>query len=272
MLDTIRTIGELQKAVAEDYKLVTHYLSQVTVEDDLCNYLKWLSDNEVSTEVAVELGRRKTRPTGIHPSSACKKGGCLLKLYYECTNEVQPGAEAYSQKSQMIWDLGTALHAIHQKWFSEMYGGQFQSEVQLKSKDGYIKSSADGLLTFTNYRFILEMKSIKEGGNYGWEKVQGKPMEDNVRQCHFYMKLADAPFALIFYMNKNSGEFKEHAVMFNQALWNEMEKEVVNPVIAAAYQGGPMVAATPGWHCRWCLYQNGCPEKGGKDESVDWKE
>lgn len=270
MQDKIRTIDELQQAMEHDHALVQHYQSQVTVEVDLCNYLKWLSDNEVTTEVVSSLKRSKKRTPGIHPSSASKKGVCLLRLYYECTNEIEPGKEAYNQKSQMIWDLGTMLHDLHQKWFKEMYGDQFEFEVPLKDKEKHIYSSTDGLFSFTYYRFVLEMKSIKEGGNYGWEKVQAKPMEDHVRQSHFYMKLADVPFSLIFYINKNAGEFKEHAIAFNQALWDEMESEVVTPVIAAAYQKGPAVPASPGWGCRWCLYQHGCPEKGGKDSHVEW--
>jgi CRISPR/Cas system-associated exonuclease Cas4 (RecB family) len=268
MLDTVRTIDELQQALDSNFELVRHYLSQVTVEEDLCNYLKWLSDHGVTTEVTVHLKRQKIRAPGIHPSSASKKGVCLLKLYYECTNQVKPTAEAYSQKTQMTWDVGTMLHDLHQHWLKEMYLDQFQAEVPLK--EGHINSHTDGIFDFTHYRFILEMKSIKEGGNYGWEKVQAKPMEDNVRQAHFYMKLANVPYALIFYMNKNAGEFKEHAVMFNQALWDEMEMEVINPVISAAYKKGPAVEASPGWHCRQCLYQAGCPEKGGKDDHVDW--
>ena len=270
MQDTIRTISELQQAVEKNYALVQHYLSQVTVEEDLCNYLKWLSDNEVTTDVLSKLKRKKVRAPGVHPSSASKKGVCLLKLYYECTNEVKPGTEAYNQKSQLTWDVGTILHDTYQKWFQDMYGEQFKFEVPLVDKNLSITSSTDGIFSFKHYRFILEMKSIKEGGNYGWEKVQAKPQEDHVRQSHFYMKLADVPFALIFYMNKNAGEFKEHAVMFNQALWDEMENQVVAPVISAAFQKGPEVQAAPGWHCRWCLYQQGCPEKGGKDGQVDW--
>lgn len=270
MLDTVRTIGELQQAIEGNFELVQHYLSQVTVEEDLCNYLKWLADTEVTTEVVTHLRREKTRSLGIHPSSASKKGVCLLKLYYECTNEVKPGVEAYNQKMQMTWDMGTALHDMHQAWFEAMYGDQFQKEVSLKSADGYIKSSADGVFNFEHYRFVLEMKSIKEGGSFGWEKVQAKPMEDHVRQSHFYMKLADVPYALIFYMNKNAGEFKEHAITFSQSLWEEIEQEVVTPVISAAYKKGPMVPASSGWHCRWCSFQDGCPEKGGKDDHVDW--
>lgn len=270
MGDTVRTISELEWALKHNFKLAQHYQSQVTVEDDLCSYLKWLHDNEVVTEVVTHLKRDKIRGLGIHPSSASKEKVCLLRLYYECTGEVKPGNESYDAKSQLTWDVGTFLHDAHQKWFSEMYGDQFKYEVPLKSKDGYIVSSTDGIFDFKHYRFILEMKSIKEGGNFGWEKVQAKPFEDNVRQAHFYMKLADVPFALILYMNKNAGERKEHAVMFNPALWEQMKKETIDPVIAAAFKKGPMVDAKPSWGCRWCRYQKDCPEKGASDNHVDW--
>lgn len=270
MLNTVRTIGDLHRALKGNFKIVQHYQQQVTVEEDFHNYQRWLSDNEVTTEVLVRLKRSRARTLGVHPSSASKKGVCLRKLYYECANEVSPGVEAYDHKSQMTWDIGTALHDIHQKWLEDMYGDQFEKEVPLRDEALHIYSHTDGIFSFTHYRFILEMKSIKEGGNYGWEKVQAKPMEDNVRQAHFYMKLADVPYALIFYMNKNAGEFKEHAIIFNQALWNEIEREVVTPVVAAAYKKGPAVAASPGWHCRWCHFQGGCPEKKGSDANVEW--
>jgi len=267
----ILTIAELNEALEKDFKGVQHYMKQVTVEEDLSNYLKWLADNEVVTEVHARLERYKRRSKGIHPSSASKSKPCLLKLYYECTFEVEPLA-AYDEKMQLTWDVGTLLHETYQTWFRDMYGDQFQAEVPLKSEDGYIKSRTDGIFSFSHYGFILEAKSIKEGGNYGWETIQAKPMDDHVRQAHFYMWLADVPFAIIFYMNKNAGEFKEHAVMFNQKLWDEMMDNVIAPVVEAAYLGGgkELVPANPQWSCRWCAFSHSCPEKGGKEEDVDW--
>jgi CRISPR/Cas system-associated exonuclease Cas4 (RecB family) len=270
VFDTIRTLKELAYAEENNFELYQHYLSQVTVESDLSNYLRWLSDHEITTTLTSRLKRYKTRPTGIHPSSASKKGGCLLKLYYECTHSVKPGTDSYDEKSQLTWDLGTLLHDMYQTWFKDMYGDQFESEVPLVDNTNHIVSHTDGIFSFEYYRAILELKSIKEGGSFGWEKVQAKPQEDHVRQAHFYMKLADVPFALIFYINKNAGEFKEHAVSFNQSLWDEMNSQVIQPVVSAAYNGGPMVDAKPGWHCRWCNFQHGCPEKRKKDTHVDW--
>lgn len=269
MTSSILTLDDLSVALEKDFKAVQEFLSKVTVEADLSSYLLWLYDNEVTTKVSVDLERKRRRAKGIHPSSASKRGVCLLKLYYECTFEVEPRA-AFDQKMQLTWDVGTLLHETYQTWFRAIYKDQFKAEVPLSSEDGYVKSRTDGIFTFTDIRFILEAKSIKEGGNYGWETIQSKPMEDHVRQAHFYMWLADIPFALIFYMNKNAGEFKEHAVHFNQNLWDEIMDNVLGPVVDAAYLEGPEVPANPQWACRWCQFEHGCPERGGKDDDVDW--
>lgn len=254
----IRTLEELQMALDVEPAMVEHYRSQVTVDKDLKAYLKWLSDNEVMTHVDVDLRRDKGRDLGIHPSAACKDGVCLLKLYYDCTHTVKPNRK-YVQESQMTWDIGTMLHCVLQTWLKRMYGDdQFQEEVSLKDDKLRIKSHTDGLFTFSKYRFILEIKSIKEGGNYGFEKVQLKPMKDNVRQAHFYMYLADAPFALLFYLCKNNSKWKEHPVVFDFGLWDQILGDVVRPVIDAAYNGGPMVEAQPGWGCKWCDYEHSC--------------
>lgn len=265
---SIRTIEELDWANENDFGMVQHYLQQVTIDEDLQSYLKYLNDYEVTTKVNTQLKRYGKRSAGIHPSSASKKGGCLLKIYYEVTLELEP-CRNYDQKSQLTWDLGTLLHDTLQTHLNTMYGDQFEDEVKLEAPEFKITSQTDGIFSFTNYRIILEAKSIKEGGNYGWEKVQNSPMVDNVRQAHFYMWLADVPFALIFYMNKNAGEWKEHAITFNWNIWDELMNEVVQPVLVAA-TGGPMVEASPSWHCRWCAFAHSCPEKGGEDDIASY--
>jgi hypothetical protein len=84
-------------------------------------------------------------------------------------------------------------------------------------------------------------------------------MEDNVRQAHFYMRLENIPFAIIFYMCKNNGKLKEHPVMFDQKVWDGIVTKTVQPVIAAAYDGGKMVEGKTGWHCKQCPYEYRCP-------------
>ena len=250
----IRTLDDLRNATDEEVQAA---LEHVTVLPDLERYLEWLSDSETPTIVTTKLDRRKQRALGIHPSSACKKGVCLLRLYYECTGEIKPARE-YEAEMQRIWDLGTLLHDTNQVHFENMYEDLFEKEVKLIDKELHISSHTDGIFSFTPVRIILEMKSIKEGGNFGWAKVQDKPFEDNVRQSHFYMAVADVPFAIIFYIAKNTGKLKEHPIVFDFDLWEEMKTEVVKPVVDAAFNGGPMVEGKPGYDCRWCSFNYAC--------------
>jgi hypothetical protein len=254
----IKTLKDLRRALDKNPDLVEAAKEEVSVIDDLEEYLAWLDRAEATTIVTTELRRKKKRSSGIHPSAACKKKGCLLKLYYDCTGEVEPGP-VYRPEMQRMWDLGTSQHDIYQAHFNNMFGNQFQDEVPLKDPDLHIKSHADGLFDFTKVRAVLEMKTIKTGGNFGWAKVQHRPLPDNVRQTHFYMKLADTPFAVIFYYSKNTSEIKEHVVVFDFYLWDELLTEVVEPVIEAAYNGGPKVKATVGFLCDYCDYKYACP-------------
>jgi hypothetical protein len=215
------------------------------------------AEAEKGITLNVELKRKAGRSKGIHPSAACKVGACLLKLYYDCTSEVEPKT-SYDGQSFLTWDIGTILHELHQTYFHLMYGDQFSSEVYLSDTDLLIHSSTDGLFSFTQYRAILEMKTIKENGNYGWEKIQIRPFEDNVRQTHFYMKLADVPFSLLLYICKNNSQYKEHAFAFDSAIWASIRNDIVDPVVKAVKEN-KATAAAPGWACKMCSYKHGCP-------------
>ena len=252
----IKTLDDLSTASEKE---IQEAMERASITDALEEYLEWLYQSETKTIVTTELNRRHGRSLGIHPSAACKKGQCLLRLYYDCTAEIEP-MRAYDPVAQKTWDTGTLLHDTYQTHFHEMFGDQFRDEVKLKSSELHLKSSTDGIFDFETVKVILEMKSIKEGGSFGWEKVQSAPMEDNVRQCHFYMALADIPFAIVLYLNKNSGLIKEHVIRFDFGLWEEIVNEVLEPVIQAAYEGGEKPDGKAGYHCRWCDYNHSCPE------------
>jgi hypothetical protein len=236
-----------------------YWLSQVTIAQDVEKYFYWLSSSETATTVTTHLKRYGRRALGIHPSAACKPGVCLLSLYYGCTGEIEPH-RSYCQESQLTWDLGTLLHDTWQTHLKNMYQDQFQSEVYLSDNTRLIKSSTDGIFTFGNLSFILEMKSIKEGGSFGWDTIQKKPMEGNLRQSHFYMKLANRPFGLILYLNKNKGVFKEHGVAFDPNIWEDIDSNVIRPVVKAVATKTPP-AGKPGFDCRSCDYEHSCPDR-----------
>lgn len=251
----IWTIDDLLEA---DEELIEECFKQVTILGDIEDYLKHIHENDIDLKVRTHMRRTKGRALGVHPSSACKKGVCPLKIYYECTGEVKP-LRSYDPKMQEIWDLGTMLHDRMQYILEKIYGDQFEKEVQLSIPELLLVGHTDGVFefSFAGIRIVLELKSIKEGGNFGWEKVQLKPMPDNVRQAHLYMKAKNIPFGIIIYMGKNNGEYKEHPIMFNPKIWKELEGVII-PVVKAVKTKNALVKAVPGWHCRYCDFEYKC--------------
>lgn len=269
-MTSLRTIEDLHWAQANDPEAIEEALKKVAIKENLSEWLEWIYHEEVSLKFVVNLNRKKWRSSGLHPSTICKKGVCLLKVYYEAAGSLKP-LRQYKEQNNLTFDVGTMVHVMLQSHLDNMFNHekqQFESEVRLRDDELHIRSSTDGLFTFPDLRFILEIKSIKAGGNFGFEKVQHEPLEDTTRQTNMYMRLADVPFGLVFYFGKNTSDTIEHALTFDQELWDEIHSDVIDPVVKAAWGKGKMVKASPGWHCRQCDYQYGCPHsKKGADPS-----
>lgn len=252
----IFTIDEFRKATEEQKE---EALKLVTIKEDLLSWVAWLNSPAGSQiEGTFKLGfHENTRKRGLHPSSIAKKGECLYKHYLDLTGEI-PAERSITQRMQFIFDIGTIIHAMLQMHLGHMYGDQFQDEIGMVNKKLRLVGHTDGRFLFSLIRFLLEIKSIKEGGNFGFEKVQDRPFPDNVRQSHCYMFLSDCPFSLLFYFCKNTGEIKEHGVMWDEEIWEGILKEPIYPVLEAVKEKTPP-PPKPGYLCRErCSYYHGC--------------
>jgi CRISPR/Cas system-associated exonuclease Cas4 (RecB family) len=261
---SIKTIEEFRSASQEERDEAAKL---ITVEQDLYSYLRWLNSADGGqTEVRFKIGWNPHRAAslGFHPSQIAKLEACKLKLYFDVTGEVKP-IPRDDTDMVMIFDLGTAMHSLLQTHFINMYGDQFEEEVWLKDERILINSThTDGRFLFSNVRFLLEIKTIKEGGNYGWAKVQDRPFPDNIRQVMTYMYLDDCPFGLILYFCKNNSKIKEHVVMWDDDVWDEVRNKTMQPVVDAI-EAGKTPVPSPGYDCRRCDYLHGC--KAGKDHN-----
>jgi CRISPR/Cas system-associated exonuclease Cas4 (RecB family) len=255
----IKSIAQL--GAAPD-SLIQECLGQVSVLDDLEKFIRWQEENKDQLEVKFKVGG-SDRGRSIHASSLCKAGACPLRLYYELTGEVE-SYKYVDMKSSNTFNTGHALHGLLQSYFREMYGDQFNDEVKLQYPDLKVTGSADGLVEWSAVRFIIEIKTIKEGGGFGFEKVQSRPLPDNARQLQIYMKMADAPFGLLIYWNKNGGDIKEHAIRYDPTVWDEVS--VVAKRVADAAGGGQMVEGKVGPQCYSCQFRYGCSAKRSANE------
>lgn len=250
-MNSIRTIADLKVATPKEIK---EALDSIRIKSDLDQYLRWLngsSGQRTSTSFTVGYGNRGV---GIHPSSACKKGVCQLSLYFEAKGDTKENT--HEPKLLFTFDVGTAFHALLQMHLQHMYGERYRKEVPCRDPKLHITGNTDGEFTFIQARSLLEIKTIKEGGNFGFEKVLTKPFDDHIRQTHIYMWCLQVPFGLIFYYNKNTSDIIEHPIVFNPVLWAELEA-VIQPV-ATALEGGPLPPAKVGSHCKGCAFFKGC--------------
>lgn len=258
----ILTIEDFRNATDKEVKQV---LQHVTVTDDLNKFNAWLNSAEgYQAQGTFELGFNGKRGLGLHPSAICKKGTCPLKHYLDCTGEVvSDEVFHWLETTQLIFDAGTALHAVLQLLLKEMYEDQFEPEISLVDEDLLINSHTDGRIMAPWYRFLIEIKTIKstEGGSSGFEAAQRRPQTDHVRQLTIYMYVDDCPFGLLLYFGKNTSDMKEHPLVWNQELWEEIYEEI-EPIIEAVKIGEPPTPKV-GSHCRDCGYLHGC--KFGKD-------
>lgn len=248
----ILTLSDLENATDKEIESV---LKEMELASDLATFLSWVnSPDGEAVKGSFSLGYHE-RSLGIHPSTISKKGTCPLRIYYEITGDVDP-KKHFPTNIQLTFDLGTMLHEMLQAFFRDMYEDHFKAEIPLRDKRLMIKSHTDGRFDFGDLKFLLEIKSIKEGGGYGIDEVRNKPMKDHLRQAHCYMYCDDTPFCNIFYFCKNTSEIIEHPIVFNPKVWAEIEEEI-EPVVEAVNAKEPPTPKV-GSHCRDCPFQHGC--------------
>jgi CRISPR/Cas system-associated exonuclease Cas4 (RecB family) len=255
--------------MAADKQDILAIMNKISIVNDITSYKHWLESSGESLDIPLQIGSR--RSLCVHPSTICKAGVCPLKVYYECTGELDKN-KCHPLDLHNTFDTGTALHAVLQAYCEAVFNDsnikQFEREVKLVNKELHMNGHADGVFTFTDHRFILEIKTIKEGGNVGWEKVQTRPLPDNERQLRIYMHLANIPFGLLYYWCKNNGSVKEHVVTYDGgAVWDEVAA-MVKPVVDAAYNKGPPVKGIVGAMCRMCDFNYGCSDYRRQHETT----
>lgn len=258
----ILTIADLGRASDQE---IDDTVQEITLLDDLYHFLKWTEDEHQQYEVAFKLGG-DIRNLGVHPSSVSKVGACPLKIFWECTGDVKK-MEPFDTDRQDIFDIGTAMHEVLQARFQAMYQEQFVPEVKLGIPELHITGHCDGVFYFPRYRFILEIKTIKESDTqYGFAKAQRAPLVEHVRQLTIYQKALDIPFGLLFYYCKNNSLKAEHVQVFDPMIWEDL-KQFITPIAAAAYDGGAPVAAKAGFNCRFCGFLHSCKAGRRRNDS-----
>ena len=150
----------------------------------------------------------------FHPSSDCMK--CPRLLYFERTvGYAERLDSAVTPELQVIFKMGSAIHAMLQAWFlawNDMDGMPHcvGNEVRIEDDELNIGGYIDSVLKFpeSDDEIPIEIKTIN---SYQFGLLK-QPKPEHRMQVGLYIAETGAPYGIVLYCNKDSGEMKEFRV------------------------------------------------------------
>lgn len=185
----------------------------------------------------------------LHPSQMNK---CVKFLYYSCTGQVAHLEEYVDPRLRLIFDMGHAWHDTVQRYGRmgawcppEFYHPEVPIDPDAMTVDGvtpvlpiahqyWIRGSADALidryvcknvpgLGDVSVRLIHEYKTIN---NNGYTKLT-RPKPEHKFQATIYSAVFNVPLVVYLYTNKDNCYVADFPVPFDNSIWSEVVKKVI---------------------------------------------
>lgn len=123
--------------------------------------------------------------------------------------------EVFEPKTQAIFKVGSALHAMMQAWFSEMdkldgFPNLVGNEVRLYNEELLMGGYIDSIICMPedDFETVVELKTI----NDRQFQMLSAPKKEHTLQMGCYLMERKSPKGIILYINKNTCELKEFPV------------------------------------------------------------
>lgn len=213
----------------------------------------------------------------LHPSEICKKDWCPRSSWYKISGYPGP-VESFSLQRLNIFAEGHLIHEKWQKWLKQA-GVLLEAEVPIKDADHHIIGHADGIISDSKGKAVLEIKSLGVGTvrmeDYAlfapyargevnidglWASIK-KPFPSHVRQTQLYMHCLGIHDAVILYEWKANQDVKEFAIQYQPDIVDTLLASC-HTVVRAIEENEPPVR--PSWleqtHrvCKSCPYKKQC--------------
>jgi len=216
------------------------------------------------------------RYPGIHPSQIINV--CELKIFWDMIGEA--GSRSIEARMQLVFDFGTALHQLFQRYGAHgAWGPQYKAEVKISAEyqqvadDLMLEGSADAenilvLDSIPNASHIYEVGLVHEykSMNSGVFKGLTRPKPAHKMQATIYAAALNRPIVVYLYMNKDDSNLADFPIAFEPDVWGAMSskarklKGIYDAYNAAVdnKQLPQLPPGSPGYDCNECSYVKTC--------------
>jgi len=184
----------------------------------------------------------------IYPSSI---GSCDRQVLYNLKKGT-PGREMSQAPALKLSGIGNALHDMYQDWAIEALGAEeFEAEKSFRLETQKLSMRIDGVMAAKDW--IIEFKTL---GETGYKNLR-KPRDYDLLQVHCYMFTLDMPRAILYYINRNTGEDCEFKVYFDPSIWQEILNTIAR-VMQHEQEGTVPPRISNTFWCSRCRYFEYC--------------
>lgn len=216
----------------------------------------------------------------FHPSQA---GKCARSLWYTFKGFV---GDPVSGSTQRAFEEGNSIHNLFEKLFADI-GILYKKEGHIEEAPGNlfnrlnlnipIRGSFDAIVInpYNKNLYLVELKShkdVKDNGNsYAkpWNKLEA-PYIDHVYQWQLYSFLTDIKKGVIFYINKNTLQYKIFDLNQDMEIINKLIEKFED--IYTYVNNNKTYPFQPDENHIWCPYKNQCQLDYLKETGEDGKQ
>jgi hypothetical protein len=231
---------------------------------------RYLSSVDVSVPKNVNVKFRGPRSDGVfHASGVSKEGVCLREQAYGIY-QAPKAQEVVDARMRRVFDNGHFTHARLEDNLIDcikFYGGQAWNEMHMDADAKLRTGTPDLGLILNGWPYFIEIKSIKKGGPFGFGLLGGEPQPDHKRQLNQYMGLSHVRAGWVLYECKEDQEMLEYFIRYDHDMFMQIEREVVDPVLAHVRAGTLPDKITDAEGCYGedrCGYYEICKRRGGQ--------
>ncbi|HEV7423866.1 MAG TPA: YqaJ viral recombinase family protein [Candidatus Paceibacterota bacterium] len=181
----------------------------------------------------------------------------MRQIWYELKN---PGGEPASAKVHRTWDIGKQLEGLVLDWL-ENAGIEISRTYHDLYEKGmpYFQGHVDAIWIKDEKPYaILEIKTAKDSNyrlfvNKGLESWSPQYYS----QIQTYMGMSGIHLSYVVVLNKDSSEFFDEAVTFDESFYDQLKKKA--KMIYEATIEPPRINGSPLWYqCKLCPFNKVC--------------